>query len=65
MLGQRLANPHILAVVGADEQYEVVSGSIVGVEEIRYYAQEAEAARKEDELILLAQFVEDVLLKLL
>jgi hypothetical protein len=35
------------------------------VEKVRDYAQEAEAARKEDELIFLAQFVEDVLLELL
>jgi hypothetical protein len=65
MFGQRLANPHILAILGADKQNEVVSGRIVGVKEICDYAQEAEAARKQDELILFAQLCEDVLLELL
>jgi hypothetical protein len=35
------------------------------VEKVGDYAQEAEAARKENELIFLAQFIEDVLLELL
>jgi hypothetical protein len=65
MLGQRLANPHILAVVRTDEQYEVVAGGIVGMEEVRDYAQKAKAPREEDELIFLAQLVEDVLLEFL
>lgn len=54
MLCQRLANPHILAIVGSDEQDEVVSGGIVRVEEVRDYAQQAEAAREDDKLIFLA-----------
>jgi hypothetical protein len=41
MLCERLANPHILALVRADKQNEVISGGIVGVEEIRDYAQKA------------------------
>jgi hypothetical protein len=65
MLRQCLANPHILAVVGSDEQYEVVSGGVVRVEEVRDYAQQAEAAREDDELIFLAQLFEDVLLEFL
>jgi hypothetical protein len=48
MLSQRLANPHILAVVGTDEQDEIVSGGIVRVEEVCDYPQQAEAAREED-----------------
>jgi hypothetical protein len=37
MFGQRLADPHILAVLGANEQYEVVARGIVGMEEVRDY----------------------------
>jgi hypothetical protein len=65
VLGQRLANPDILAIVCADEQYEIVSCGIVRVEEVRDYAQETEAPRKEDELIFLAKLFEDVLLEFL
>lgn len=65
MLRERLANPHILALVCADEQDEVVSGGIVGVEQVRDYAQKAEAAREEDQLILFAQLFEDLLLEFL
>jgi hypothetical protein len=65
MLGQRFANPHIFAIVGANEQYEVVSGGIVGMEEVRDYAQKAEAPREEDQLIFLAQLIEYVLLEFL
>ena len=65
MLGQGLADPDILAIVGPHEEYKVVPDGIVRVEEVRDYAQKAEAAREEDELIFLTQFVEDVLLELL
>jgi hypothetical protein len=65
VFSQRLADPHILAILGANEQYEVVARGIVGVQEVRDYAQQAEAARQEDELIFLAQLVEDVLLEFL
>jgi hypothetical protein len=65
VLSQRLTNPYILAIVCADEQYKVVSGGIVRVEEVRDYAQEAEAPRQEDELIFFAKLFEDVLLKFL
>ena len=65
MLGQRLTNPHILAVIGSNKEYEVVTSGIVRVEEIGDNAQEAEATRKEDELIFPAQLIEDVLLELL
>ena len=54
MLSQRLADPHILAFVCANEQDEVIASGVVGVQEVRDYAQQAEAARKEDELILFA-----------
>jgi hypothetical protein len=65
VLSQRLTNPYILAIVCADEQYEVISGGIVRVEEVRDYTQEAEAPRQEDELIFFAKLFEDVLLKFL
>jgi hypothetical protein len=65
VLSQRLTNPYILAIVRANEQYKVVSGGIVRVEEVRDYAQEAEAPRQEDELIFFAKLFEDVLLKFL
>jgi hypothetical protein len=51
MLSERLTDPHIFAVVCANKQYEVVTGGIVGVEEIRDYAQQTEAPCEEDELI--------------
>jgi hypothetical protein len=65
MFGQRLANPHILAILGANKQDEVVASGIVGVKEVCDYAQKAEAAREQDELILFAQLCEDVLLEFL
>ena len=65
MLCQRLANPYILAIISSDEQDEVVSGGVVRVEEVRDYAQQAEAAREDDKLIFLAQLFEDVLLEFL
>jgi hypothetical protein len=65
VLGQRLSNPYILAVVGSDEQDEAVAGSIIRVEEVRDYAQQAEAPGQDDELIFLAQLFEDVLLEFL
>ena len=65
MLGQRLANPHILALVCSDEQDEVVTSGIVRVQEVRDYAQQAEAAREDNQLIFLAQLLEDVLLEFL
>jgi hypothetical protein len=54
MLSERFADPHILTFVRAHEDDKVVARGIVGVEEVRDYAQQAEAARKEDELILFA-----------
>jgi hypothetical protein len=39
MFGQRLADPHVLAVLGTNEQYEIVARGIVGVEEVCDYAQ--------------------------
>jgi hypothetical protein len=65
MFGQRLADPHVLAVFGTNKQYEIIARGIVGVEEVRDYTQQAEAARQEDELIFFAQLIEDVLLKFL
>jgi hypothetical protein len=65
VLSQRLANPHILAIIGTDKQYEIISSGVVGVKEVRNYAQQAEAPCQEDQLIFLAQFFEDVLLEFL
>ena len=65
MLCERLANPHVLALICADKQYKVVSGGIVGVEKICDYAQKAEAACEEDQLIVFAQLFEDLLLEFL
>ena len=62
---QGFSNPSILSIVCADDDYQIVSGGIVRVEKVRDYAQEAEAARKEDELIFLAEFFEYFLLELL
>jgi hypothetical protein len=38
VLGQRLANPDILAIVCTNEQYEVIPCGIVRVEKVRDYA---------------------------
>jgi len=65
MLGQGFSDPAILAFVGAHEDDEVVAGGIVGVEEVRGYAQEAEATGDDDELILFAKLSKDVLLEFL
>jgi hypothetical protein len=65
VLGQRLSNPHVLAVVGSDEQDEAVAGSIIRVKEVCDYAQQAEAPGQDDELIFLAQLFKDVLLEFL
>lgn len=65
MLGQRFANPDVLAVLCTDQQYKVVTNGIVRVEQVRDYAQQAETPRQEDEFIFLAQLGEDVLLEFL
>lgn len=54
MLSERLANPHILALICTHKQDEVVAGGIVGMKEVRDYAQQAEASREKDKLILFA-----------
>lgn len=38
MLGQRLADPDIFPVVGADQQDKVVTSGIIGMQEISDYA---------------------------
>jgi hypothetical protein len=65
MLSQRLANPDILAIIGAHEQNQIVAGGVVRMEQVGNDAQQAEPARKEHEFIFLSQFLEDVLLEFL
>lgn len=65
MFGKRFANPYVLTLFSAYEKYEVITGGIVRVEEVGDDAQEAEAARKYNELIVVSQFLEDVLLEFL
>ena len=65
MLSERFTNPYILTFVCTDKQNEVIPGGIIGVEEIRDYAQQAETTRNKNKFILFAQLFEDVLLEFL
>jgi hypothetical protein len=65
VLGERLANPDILAVVCADKQDQVVPGSVVRMKEVCDDAQKAEASCEQNQLIFVAQLSEDVLLEFL
>lgn len=65
MLGERFANPAVLAVLCADEDDEVVAPGIVRVEEVSDYTEEAEAAGEQDELVFSAKLLKEVLLILL
>lgn len=64
MFGERFSDPVIFAVVSANEDDKVVTCSVVGVEEIRDKAQEAETAGEDEQLVFGAKVVEDVLLEL-
>jgi hypothetical protein len=65
VLGERLANPDILAVVCTDKQDQVVPDSVVRMKEVCDDAQKAEASCKQNQLIFVAQLSEDVLLEFL
>ena len=62
VLGQRLADPSILAVLGADDDDEVVPGRVVRVQQVGDEAHEAEAAREHNELIFGPELLEERLL---
>jgi hypothetical protein len=65
MFREALSNPAIFALVCAEDDNQIVTSSVVGVQEIRDYAQEADTASKDDELVFFAEFFEDVLLEVL
>jgi hypothetical protein len=65
MLSEALTDPAIFAFVCAEDDDEVVAGSVVGVEEVGYYAEEADAAGEDYEFVFFAKFAEDVLLEIL
>jgi hypothetical protein len=60
-----LPNPFILPIIRTDQQDHIIPCSVVEVEQIRDQAEKPEASGKDDQLILAAEFGEDVLLKLL
>ena len=62
MLRQRLPNPPILPFISTDEDNEVTSSGVVGVEEVRDYAKETETTREDCKGVGGAEFGEDVLL---
>jgi hypothetical protein len=65
MFGQRLTDPSIFPIFSSDDYDEVISGSVVAVEEIRNEAHEAEALRDNDEFIFDTELLKEVLLVLL
>jgi hypothetical protein len=65
MLSQCLSNPAILSVFGPDNDYQVVSGRIVRVEEVVDQAHQPKAAGENDELIFGSELLEQILLVLL
>ena len=64
MFSQRFTNPPILSLIGADEEYEIVTCSIVRVKEVGYEAEESKPAGKNEKPVLFAELVKSVLLEL-
>jgi hypothetical protein len=64
MLGEGLTHPGILAILGTNDDYQIVPGGIVTVEQVGDQPHEAETAGQNHELILAAQLLEEVLLVL-
>jgi hypothetical protein len=65
MLGKRLANPFLLPIVCADEDYEAAPGGIIGVEKVCHDTDEAQPSSKDEKLVFVAKLAEDVLLEAL
>lgn len=65
MLRECFTNPIIFAVVGADQDNKVVSGSIVGVKEVGDHFEETEAPGEDDEEVFGPEEVVEILLVLL
>ena len=59
---QTLPNPSVLPLIRPDNDDEIISCSVVGMEEVHDKAQEAETARQYDELIFGSGFCKQVLL---
>ena len=62
MLGQRFPNPTIFSLIGPNNHYKVVSYRIVRMEEVDNDSEETEAASKDYEFVVGAEFLEEVLL---
>jgi hypothetical protein len=58
MFRQRLANPAILTLLGANNHDQVVAGRIIGVQEIGDEAHQAQATGKDHQLIIGTDFLE-------
>ena len=65
MLSEGFSDPAILALAGAEDDNEVVAGSIVGVKEVCDYFEKTETARKDDEFVFIAELGEEGLLEFL
>lgn len=62
MFSQCLSNPPIFSLVCADNNDEVVSSSIVGMQEVGDKTKESKATREDNKLILVGEFGVEVLL---
>lgn len=65
MTRQTLSDPFVLSIICSYHQDEIISGGIIKMKQVCDQAQKPEASSKDDQLILRAQFGEDVLLVLL
>lgn len=63
MFREGFSDPVIFAVVGADEDDEVLAGGIIGVEEVGDEAEEGESAGENQERVRGAEGVESFLLE--
>jgi hypothetical protein len=62
MFRQSLPDPAIFVLVCADKQYKIVPCRVIGVEKVGQESKEAEAARENNQLILLSKLLEELLL---
>jgi hypothetical protein len=62
MFSQCLSNPAIFSLIGSDYDNQIITGRIVGVEEIVDKAHQPEAAGDDDKFIFSAKLLEQVLL---
>jgi hypothetical protein len=60
--GHTFANPFILSIIGTHYYNQIVARCIKGVKEIRHDPQKPETSGENDELIFVAELVEQILL---